>query len=66
MEENFRKMVEEAFNTDLKEIANGPIKEMTEILTKVYEMGVMRGMELQHRNLQGLQTIQRQKTTNPL
>lgn len=54
MEENFRKMVEEAFNTDLKEITNGPIKEMTEIIAKVYEMGVMRGMELQHKNLQGV------------
>ena len=52
MAQDFVKIVKEAFTDDMKEIVNGPVKEIHDIIGKVYEKGLTRGMELQRMNLQ--------------
>jgi len=52
MEQNFREMVQATIQKDMQELLNGPIKQTHDIIGQVYEMGLMKGLELQRKNLQ--------------
>ena len=52
MEQNFRTMVQETIKKDMQELLNGPIKQTHDIIAQVYEMGLMKGLEIQRKNLQ--------------
>ena len=57
MEQNFREMVQATIQKDMQELLNGPIKQTTDIIAKVYEMGLMKGLEIQRKNLQAAQPV---------
>lgn len=57
MEQNFREMVEATIQKDMQELLNGPIKQTTDIIAQVYEMGLMKGLEIQRKNLQAAQPV---------
>jgi len=57
METNFREMVQATIQKDMQELLNGPIKQTTDIIAQVYEMGLMKGLEIQRKNLQAAQPV---------
>ena len=57
MAQNFREMVQATIKEDMQELLNGPIKQTHDIIAQVYEMGLMKGLEIQRKNLQAAQPV---------